>query len=301
MSDTTPTASVDAALAHAMQLYARDPTLAAEQARQILIAVPGEPGARLILGMALAAQRDYAQALGVLEPLAAEQPTAARVHLELGIVLMAVKRLEEAIVATGRAAQLQPSLPGVWLDLANMLDTAGQRARAGNAYLMHASTGRQDPELMAAGLALSAGQLPEAEQKLRDRLRRMPNDVAAMRMLAELGARVGRNEQALALLERCLQLAPGFAMARHNYALVLDRCSRHEDALLEVESLLAMEPDNVGLQNLKAVILGKLGNYGNAIRLYESILDKRPKEPRVWMSLGHALKTEGQTDRAIIA
>ncbi len=301
MTPTEPTASVDTALAHAMRLLAQDPKLAAEQARQILIAAPGEPGARLVLGMALGAQQEYSQALAILEPLVREQPNAARAHLELGIALAAMQRRDEAIAAVERAARLQPGLPGVWLDFANLLDGAGQRARAATMYLEHARNGKHDQELMAAAVALHAGELPEAERKLRDRLRAMPNDVAAMRMLAELGARVGRNEQALALLERCLQLAPGFAMARHNYALVLDRCNRHEDALLEVDSLLAADPDNTGLQNLKAVVLGKLGNYGNAIRLYESILDQRSKEPRVWMSLGHALKTEGQTDRAIVA
>ena len=301
MSDTEPTASVDAALAHAMRLYARDPELAAEQARQILMAVPGEPGARLILGMAHAAQGEYVRALAELEPLALEQPNASRVHLELGMALAGAGRGDEAIAAVEHAARLLPTLPLVWLRLAHLLDAAGERAKAASAYLQHARTGMHDAQLMAAGRALNAGDLPQAEQKLRDRLRAMPNDVAAMRMLAELGARVGRNDQALALLERCLQLAPGFTMARHNYALVLDRSSRHEDALVELESLLANDADNPNLQNLKAVVLGKLGNYGSAIRLYESILDKRPKEPRVWMSLGHALKTEGQTERAIIA
>ena len=122
-----------------------------------------------------------------------------------------------------------------------------------------------------------------------------------MRMLAELAARIGRNEQAIELLQRCLELAPGFAMARHHYALMLDRGNRHQDALVEIDALLVDDPDNPALRNLKAVVLGKLGDYGDAIALYESILRERPKDARVWMSLGHALKTEGKTERAISA
>lgn len=301
MSNSKPTASVEAALMHAMRLYANDPLLAAEQARQILVAAPGDPVASLILGMSHNALGEYPRALELLQGLAGEQPDAPRVHLELGLALAALGRREEAIAALERAAKLQPTLPTVWLRMAGLLEAGGDRARAANAYLLHARTGMHDPQLMAAGEALSGGRLPEAERQLRDRLRAFPDDVAAMRMLAELAARVGRNEQALTLLERCLALAPGFAMARHNYALVLDRCNRHEDALVEVESLLAADADNAGLQNLKAVVLGKLGNYGSAIRLYQSILDRRPKEPRLWMSLGHALKTEGNTERAIVA
>ncbi|MBP6439614.1 MAG: sulfotransferase [Thermomonas sp.] len=301
MSDNQASASVETALAHALRLQASDPQLAAEQARQVLLAAPRDPVARLVLGMSHNALGVHAQALALLQPLAAEQPEAPRVQLELGIALAALARAREAVAALEHATRLQPTIPTGWLRLAEQLDACGDRARAAQAYLLHARTGMHDPRLMAAGEALSGNRLPDAERLLRDRLRAFPNDVPAMRMLAELGARVGRNEQALELLERCLALAPGFAMARHNYALVLDRCNRHEDALVEVDSLLAADADNPGLQNLKAVVLGKLGSYDSAIRLYESILHKRPKEPRVWMSLGHALKTEGATARAIIA
>ena len=301
MNNSTPTVSVEAALAHGMRMLEHDPLMASEQARQILHAAPGEPVARLLLGMAHNALGEPARALEVLQPLSLEQPSAPRVWMELGVAHAESHDHPKAIAAIERAARLQPTLPRVWLNLAALLDASGDRARAATAYLMHARTGMHDPQLLAAGEALSGGRLPEAEGMLRDRLRGFPTDVAALRMMAELAARVGRNEQAIALLQRCLELAPGFAMARHHYALMLDRGNRHEEALVELEDLLAADPDNASLQNLKAVVLGKLGDYGDAIRLYEAILRDRPKDARVWMSLGHALKTEGQADRAIAA
>ena len=57
-----------------------------------------------------------------------------------------------------------------------------------------------------------------------------------------------------------LALAPGFAMARHNYALVLDRCNRHEDALVEVESLLAADAAQSGFVDFVAQ---RVGTYMN--------------------------------------
>lgn len=300
MVGTKPQASVETALTHAMNLLAKDPALAIEQANQILLAVPDEPVATLILGLAFNAQQDFARAIAELQPLSETQPDAPAVQMALGIALAGVERPQEALAAFEKAAALQPTLPSVWLHIAGLL-SADDDPRAAKAYLMHARTGMHDPMLMAAGAALSAGRLPEAETMLRERLRTFPDDVAALRMLAELAARVGRNEQALVLLERCLQMAPGFRMARHHHALLLDRSSRHEDALVEIEHLLEAEPDDAELLNLKAVVLGKLGHYGDAIALYEAILVSRPKDPRVWMSLGHALKTEGQTARAIIA
>ena len=300
MSNNETQASVETALNHAMQLLGRDPALAEEQARQILLAVPGLPPARLILGMAHNAQGQFAEAVAELQPLALAQPDAPMVQMEVGLALAALDRRQEAITALHKASSLQPALPGVWLRLAGLLRAINDPSAA-HAFLMHAEHSIHDPQLMAAGEALAGGRLPEAETLLRERLAALPDDVSALRMLAELAARVGRNEQALVLLERCLQLAPGFRAARHNYALLLDRSSRHEDALVEIESLLDDEPDNSHLLNLKAVVFGKLGHYRDAIELYESILVDRPKDARVWMSLGHALKTEGKTERAIIA
>jgi tetratricopeptide (TPR) repeat protein len=284
-----------------MRMLDQNPLLAAEQARQILLANPGQGVARLLLGMAHNALGESTRACEVLRSLADEQPEAPRVQMELGIALADVGEAGEAINAFEAAVRLQPTLPRAWLHLASLLDAAGKRDHAARAYLMHARTSMHDPQLMAAGEALSGGNLPDAEQRLRERLRQFPNDVAAMRMLAELAVRVGRNEQGLALLEHCLALAPGFAMARQHYALVLDRSNRHAEALAEVETLLAVDPDNPALRNLQAAILGKLGEYGDAIRLYEALLEERPKDPGLWVSLGHALKIEGRTPRAIHA
>lgn len=51
MSNSKPGVSVETALMHALRLYTSDPLLAAEQARQILVAAPRDPVARLVLGM----------------------------------------------------------------------------------------------------------------------------------------------------------------------------------------------------------------------------------------------------------
>ena len=47
-----PVGSVDVALAHAGRLLERSPSLAAEQAAEILKVLPGNPSALLILGIA---------------------------------------------------------------------------------------------------------------------------------------------------------------------------------------------------------------------------------------------------------
>ena len=120
-------------------------------------------------------------------------------------------------------------------------------------------------------------------------------------MLAEVAARIGRINDAEHLLARCVELAPGFRMARQNYAMVLHRQNKWTAALEEIELLLAEEPSNPGLRNLKAAVRGRTGDYEESIELYRAVLRDYPRQPKVWMSLGHALKTANHNAEAIEA
>jgi cytochrome c-type biogenesis protein CcmH/NrfG len=125
--------------------------------------------------------------------------------------------------------------------------------------------------------------------------------VAAIRMLAEVGARLGRFEDAERLLARCLELAPSFVAARHNYALVLHRQSKAAEALEQIDQLLAVDQDNPSYRFLKAAALARVGEYGASIAIYEGVLRQHPQSARGWLSLGHARKTAGQRAESIAA
>src|ERR1700733_3944353 len=128
---------------------------------------------------------------------------------------------EAAVAALRVAAARNPKRPQVWRELADHLDVIGQRSAAADAYLKHVQHAIHDPALMSAASALQANRIPEAETRLRQQLREAPTDVVAIRMFAELAMRLDRGEDAEHLLERCLELAPGFVEARLNHALVL--------------------------------------------------------------------------------
>jgi tetratricopeptide (TPR) repeat protein len=175
------------------------------------------------------------------------------------------------------------------------------REAADEAFAQHLRHSTRDPKLMNAALALVENRIPEAEAALREHLKRHPTDVLAIRMLAEVAARIGRLHDAETLLARCVELAPGFRMARQNYAMVLHRQNKWTESLHEVEHLLQDEPANPGLRNLKAAVLGRVGEYEASIRLYRAVLADYPRQPKVWMSLGHALKTANQNAESIEA
>src|SRR5690242_5395228 len=108
MSSSEPSGTVAQALAQASRLMTADPAKAAEQARAILEAVPGQPQARLYLGMAMRRAGDAAGARDVLDVLAAEQPKAPVAWFELGLARAALRETDAAIDALIRATRLKP-------------------------------------------------------------------------------------------------------------------------------------------------------------------------------------------------
>ncbi|MDP9065054.1 MAG: sulfotransferase, partial [Pseudomonadota bacterium] len=86
-----------------------------------------------------------------------------------------------------------------------------------------------------------------------------------------------------------------------NYAVILNRQSKASAALAQVELLLAGEARNPGYRNLKAAILAQLGDYAGCIAIYEAVLAEHPRQPKIWLSYGHALKTAGRRDDSVAA
>ncbi len=118
-------------------------------------------------------------------------------------------------------------------------------------------------------------------------------------MLAEVGARLGRLGDAQKLLEHCLELAPSFDAARHNYALVLYRRDQPEDALRELQRILKNEPRNPAYLNSLAVVLARVGDYKEAIETYAEVLSRNPSNAKIWLSYGHALGAAGREQESI--
>jgi tetratricopeptide (TPR) repeat protein len=262
-----PVGTLEVALAHASRLLAVKPAVAAEQACEILKVVPRQPQALALLGFARAMTGDTAGSIDALT----------------------------------RAVSLRPDLPDAWLALADQLRARGDAEAADRAYAHYIKAATRDPRLLGAAAALCENRIPEAEALLRAHLAQQPNDVAALRMLAEVAARLLRYGDAQRLLERCLELAPSFDAARHNYATVLNRQGRSAEALEQCMRLLAKDPHHPGYRSLHAAISANLGDYAEAICAYDSVLREYPQQARLWTSYGHALRTTGKVPESITA
>jgi len=296
-----PTGTVSAALQHAARLLQRDPQLALEQCAEILKVAPNHPMATLMQGIAQRLTGDIEAAVQTLGALTDSQHLWAQAHYERGLALVEADRASDAIAAVRRAVELKADLPDAQRMLGDLLTATGDTAGADQAYAAHIKVSTRDPRLLAPANALFENRIPEAEALLRAHLKQFPTDVAALRMLAEVAARLGRYADAAALLENCLVLAPSFHAARQNYAIVLGRQNRPAEALQHIEQLLQIDARNPSYRNLKAVMMARIGDYQESIEIYSKLLQSHQASAKIWQSYGHALGTAGREADSIAA
>ncbi|MDX1500456.1 MAG: tetratricopeptide repeat protein, partial [Woeseiaceae bacterium] len=295
------TGTLEVAMRHAVGLLQTDPALAAQQAQEILRVIPDHPPAVLLLASASRRAGNVDAALNLLDELIRRQPQWASPHYERALALGAAGRGNDAIEALRRTVQLKPGHTEAWRVLADHLLAIGDTAGGDAAYARHVQNSTRDPVLQQSAGAMVKNDVATAERLLKDYLKGAPTDVAAIRMLAEVAIRCGRNKDALHLLERCLELAPGFTAARCNYALLLHRGNDSPAALPHIEQCLAADPKSPNYRNLAAVILSRVGEYERSSAIYAELLDEYPGNAKVWLSYGHVLKTEGRTDECVDA
>jgi len=301
MKNIERTTSLRQTLNHAAQLLKENPLLAEKQVREILRVHPGDPNAVVLLGACqrLAGQAD--QSLKTLEPAVTSQPDFGIGQLELGLTLQALGKTRQAQLALERAMELAPELSAGWQALGDVRAANGDEEGSQQAYQVHLLRVAGHRELVKATNFVFGGKLGKAEPICREFLKRHPTNVSAIRLLADIGIKLGRLDDAEALLGRCLELAPDFHMARFNYANLLFKKLRYEPALVEVNKLIEALPDHPSHWMLKASILGRIDDLEGAIEIYQKILADYPNQGRGWLSLGHVLKTVGRQDEAVDA
>lgn len=301
MDAEVPTGTIDTALAHAAGMLRRDPAIALAQSREILRVVPGHPHAMLIEGQALRMTGDLAGARIVLGALVKAQPRSAVSACELGFVAMALDDTALAIDSLRSAVALKDDLAPAWHALAAALRKAGRDQEATQADLGGIQAATRDPALLRAAAAIGEGKLDIAEPMLRERLARDPHDAAAMRMLGEVQWRKGEIEDALALLRRTLDIAPGFIAARELLVRILSAGNGLIEAVTHAQRLVIDVPGDPGHAMLLASLLVRVGDQEGARAIYCRLVEREAGQARVWLNLGHVEKTIGNQSDSIAA
>lgn len=286
------------ALDVAAKLLFENPELAGDKATEILEAEPQSDAARFILAASLRLRGRPADALATIEPVATRNPAASNIQHELALCLGAAGHGDRAIKVLRALLAGDPSHAPAWRTLGDQLAAAGDERGSEAAFDRHLAASTRHPELVDAAKLFAEGKLGQAESLTRSVLKKDPLDTGAIRMLAVIGLRVGQFDDAINLLERCLELSPGFHLARQNYAVALSRRQRLDESIAEIERLLAAEPNNPNYKLLKGSFLVQKGDHDSALTIFESLLVDYPNQSNAQMNYGHTLKSVGRVDEA---
>ena len=272
----------------------------ARRAAEALLATV--PENRDVLYLQAVAQRlsgDVAAALDTLAGLERLYPRFSGLYQERGHCRVALRQAPEAIDAFLRAVNINPALPASWRLLESLYRMAGRTPQAEQAAGHVAALAQLPPEIVTATALFCDGEIAPAEELTRAYLRRHGDHIEAMRLLARIGVERDVLDDAHLLLERVIELAPDYDLARFEYAQVLAKRHLFLEARSEVERLLGAERDNRNYRTLHALTLVGLGQHEQAMALYRELLAGAAQPAELHLSIAHSLKTLGATEAAV--
>jgi len=241
------------------------------------------------------------RALERLDELKRLVPDHGRAHQEEGYVRRNTGDLEGAIDAFGRACRINPALEASFRARLELLAGLGRHPEAAQVRAQLEYLAGLPRPLVGVIDLISQGRYVKAEDVCRRFLEKVPHHVEAIRLLADIGARLGVLDDAEFLLESAVEFQPDNPRTRMDYIQVLRKRQKFSRALEEARRLLETAPDNPQFQSLYAIECMQTGDYNTALETFDRVLDAVPGDPNTLTSRGHALKTCGRTAEAIVS
>lgn len=195
---------------------------------------------------------------------------------------------DRALASYRAAVRANPALHAAWSAQAQILAAQGRDEQARLAQAQAEQIKALPPALQAAMNHLHENRLLKAENLCRSWLTKHPKDVAGMRLLAEIGSRLGVLEDAEFLLESAVAFEPDNADLRVDYIRILRKRQKFEKALDEAQALYDRDPQNPVFISQLAIERMQTGDYERAVELFDQVLEHAPGDPATLTSRGHA-------------
>jgi tetratricopeptide (TPR) repeat protein len=239
------------------------------------------------------------EALATLERCATLHPGYSRLYQERGHCYIAARNPGAALEAYLAAVAINPALPASWKAIDVLLRSAGRDGEAKNAAANAARLAGLSPAVVTAMGLFADGETYAAEAVIREFLKRNPDHVEGMRLLAQIGMKLEIYDDAEFLLESVLVFDPAYDAARYEYVQALLARHKSAKALEEASLLLTHEPENRNYRTVYATACVALGRYDEALTIYRELLIQAPRAAPLHLSIAHALKTIGRQSEAV--
>jgi Flp pilus assembly protein TadD len=211
------------------------------------------------LGMLLAAENRREEALGHFRASVALRPSVAKSHLLLGSALLGAGRAGEAVASLRRAVGLDPALREAGLLLAVALADLGDHAGAGQEFRR---TILLDPAHAGARreyarFLADRGRLEESAGEYGEAIRLQPDAAPGHAGLGAVLARLGRTGEAAAAYSRALRIDPGQPEVLNNLGVLLLAEGRRAEAAAQFRRVLGLSPGHAAARlNLDLALRG---------------------------------------------
>lgn len=211
------------------------------------------------LGVALAQQKRYSEALPVLERARQLDPLA---EPSLGLTLFQIGRKEEALEHLRRAVHIRPDEASILNLLAISLIDSGKTAEAEKVLLQAI---RIKPDYLLAHmnygrLLVDAGRLEEADREYQTAIRIYPEFAFAWIGLGESRRHAGRLDDAIRAFSLAIQYSPREPAAHAALAGVLEEQGRLQQAIEEYQLTLQFDPQHAGAKERLEVLMNRFRN-----------------------------------------
>lgn len=211
---------------------------------------------------------DFLAAEGLCREVVALYPDESLGALtELGNILLATKRIPEAIEAYRKAVELKPKMVQPYVNL-------------GAAYV-------------------GSGQHENAREVLQKAVSLDPRHAKAHVNLGIVLVHLGLFPEAMEHLNKAVQIDPGLAIAHLQLGIARDRSGDVFGAVKSYERALHLVPTLVNARIQLAKALAKLQRYPESIDHYQQILLADPKNYRIHNDLAYVYITTSQFEKAV--
>jgi len=260
---------------------------------------PEEPQLHYMAAVCFRYLAEFSKAQHHLDIVKVSKGDRGRGYQEQGYLYLAQQQFSQALKAFATATQTNPALIPAWKAISRLSQQLGHTAQADFAdqQLRHYSS--QPKPIIAVIDLIAQGKTLKAEALCRKFLKVNPTHIEGMRLLADIGTRLGELDDAEFLLESAAQLAPDNILLNIDYIQILRKRHQYQKALKTAEALFKKTPLNAQVKSVYAIEKMQMADYKTAVDLFDEVLEQIGNDPITLTSRGHALKTWGKSEEAI--
>jgi tetratricopeptide (TPR) repeat protein len=253
------------------------------------------------LGLILTASDRFEEAIEHYRQAASLNPDFVEVHYNWGNALTAIGRPSEAIEHYQQAARIKPDFAEVHNVWGNALVLLGRHSEALEHYRQTLKINPEHPLTHCNwGTALLAlGRPEEAIEHFEQAVRIEPLNPMAQTKWGNALVSLGRLSEAIEHYQQAVRIEPRYADAHYNWANVLSDLGQPAEAIEHYRQTVQFSLDHAGAQsNWGGVLLG-LGRTAEAVEHYREAARIEPDTAAIHINLSVALRQLGQVRQSI--